>query len=215
MDGSHAFQETELQSSEKCESYRQFVGNQMQRNPSLSALHGFLASNKPERQSCRICSINFLDQMSLPTFETLKPRDLATIVKPSNMVRKKYGYGRVIVIEDLTRNVVGELGGILQIDPLFFASHLYGTFGLTSARAPPSSLLPSRRKRQNFANIVYHRVLQINEIVPNVRKLLRKMNVNRRAIFLPEFKNIQLAVVQHVYSVWRTMCADGSWICKC
>jgi hypothetical protein len=186
----------------------------MQRNPSLSALYQFLTSNKPERHNCRIRSINFLDQKSLPICEALKPKDLATVLQPSGIVPTRCGYGRVIMIEDLTRDVVEELGDNLKIDPLFFASHLYGAFGLTSARAPPRSLLPSRRKRQNFANIVYHRVLQITATLPNSRKLLRNMNVARRATFLPRVKDIQLAVVQHVYSVWRTICGDGSWLCK-
>ncbi|KAF2268388.1 hypothetical protein CC78DRAFT_447030, partial [Lojkania enalia] len=105
-----------------------------------------------------------------------------------------------------------DLGGSLKIDPFFFASHLYSTFSLTSARAPPNSLLPSRKKKQNFTNLLYHRVLETK--VPSHRgKLLRHMNLARRAIFPPRVNNLQLAIVQHAFSALMTELADGTWLC--
>ncbi|KAF2734294.1 hypothetical protein EJ04DRAFT_467026, partial [Polyplosphaeria fusca] len=100
----------------------------------------------------------------------------------------------------------------MDLDPFFFASHLYAAEGLTSARAPPNSLLPSQKRHQNFATILYHRIIQVN-VAPGPRKMRRSMNVPRRTTFLPAIENLQLALVQHAYSIAKSICSNGSWKC--
>lgn len=193
-------------------SYQDFVKGQTCRNPSLSALRRFLASKNPEQETCRIAIVGFMDGDNPPTHEEIKPEELRRQLQLLD-AKPRTCQHHMIIIEDLTRQIIEDLGSTLNIDPFFFASHLYAVSGLTSARAPPNSLLPSRKKAQNFSNILYHRILQISTPSISARKLLRRMNIPRRAVFLPKIRDLQLAVVQHAFSVLKCIKADGTWLC--
>ena len=67
--------------------------------------------------------------------------------------------GRLLVVEDLTADVIELLGSSLEIDPLFFALHLHATRSEKTVEQPDVRLLPSKARHLGILSTIYYRPL--------------------------------------------------------
>ncbi|EKG16330.1 Mg2+ transporter protein CorA-like/Zinc transport protein ZntB [Macrophomina phaseolina MS6] len=193
--------------------YRDFVEAQSQRNPSIQNLVAFLARDRMESSSCRIATLEFSAYEDKPDFFHVDVHRLGSWLEIGPSEGEKKIQGRILIVEDLTRSVVETLGACLQIDPLFFASHLHSPWPDITVQTPDMANLPSRLKMDTYVNIHYHRTIAFKDPGIAMRQLLRTSNVHRKVVILPKTKNVLIGLAQHSCSMLRTSLPDGSWLC--
>lgn len=197
-------------------SYRAFVKAQCVRNPSLLNLDNFLSNPRGRRHGCTVAALDFEKGNNHPTVRTDLAVDGLSLelrgksFRENEYLRDARPQGRVLIIQDLTKEVVELLGSELDVDPLFFALHLH-TAGKTGMcrQTPEDATLPSRLLSKGYISISYHRVITCDPGILPRRKLLRDTVIDRKLVFLPS-TNIGLA--QHCASVIRTKQTNGFWI---
>ena len=119
---------------------------------------------------------------------------------------------QILLIEDLNKEVIEIIGSCLNIDPLFFASHIHTPWKELEAQTPDLATLPSRLKPGTYMNIHYHRTIIFKKILPPGKKLIRYANVDRKVVVLPVTNGRQIGLAQHCASVLRANW-NGRWIC--
>ncbi|OKL56432.1 hypothetical protein UA08_08184 [Talaromyces atroroseus] len=194
--------------------YESYVAAQSQNNPCFANIQRFLAESTPERDTCRIASFDFVcnDAGSADLrYCLLQPEDLVSAVCPLEDGLK----GRILVVEDLSRDVVNTLGSTLEIDPLFFALHIHAPYRAISAQTPNLAMLPSRIRRQNYVSVQYHRPLELPPQFGPERKLVRATNVCRKVAVLPPTRNTCIGLVQHCCSIYFCEKTENRayWLC--
>ncbi|KAJ0418296.1 hypothetical protein BJY00DRAFT_184830 [Aspergillus carlsbadensis] len=192
-------------------SYRQFVQAQKHKNPCLAGLSNFLFDSDSDRRPCRILQLDFLPDAegTQLDFKHVHPEDLQDIVRGDKERR------RILIIEDLRRDVIEVLGPAYAIDPVFFGSHIHAPFRQMDSQTPNLALLPSRQQGHNFVNFHYHRTVVLKSNVENDNRLIRDMNVERKIAVLLPVETTRLALVQHTCSV--ILCQNekngNGWLC--
>lgn len=97
-------------------SYQSRVTEQCLRNPCLQNLSQFLSDDILYRNTCRIACLEFSSVSANPCREDLDLQDLTSLL--NNKVRgMKEIQGRLLLIEDLSKDVIELLGSSLNIDP--------------------------------------------------------------------------------------------------
>lgn len=195
--------------------YRKFVAAQSKRNPSIQNLLNFLASEDPERSRCRLAYVDFYSDNSDPLIREVDIKNLEPLLKPSWKKDSRSIFGRILIIEDLTKNVVEILGSVLHLDPLFFASHLHIPFPDISIQTPEMAMLPSRLKLDTFISIHYHRTIVFKDAEIGMRKLFRASNMHRKVMVLPKTKKVRIGLAQHSCSIFKTVLPDKTWLGMC
>ncbi|KAL5340276.1 hypothetical protein BJX70DRAFT_128460 [Aspergillus crustosus] len=179
-------------------SYRHFVQAQQHNNPCLAGLSNFLFDSNSDRQSCRILKVDFSTGTG-PEFQHVSIKDLEEHIHPAEKQLQRRG--RILIVEDVCRNVIETLGTAYRIDPIFFASHIHAPFRQMSNQTPNLATLPSRQRKQNFVNFHYHRAVELRGRVQNEQNLTRDMNVDRKIVVLLPSERTRVALVQHACSV--------------
>lgn len=207
-------------------SYANLVRTQRARNPCISNLETFLAETHPPL-TCRIRVVDFKKPMSANAATTPNPttavqNPVTTTVRTVHDInlgtelRKTTSQdllGRLFLIEDLTSNVVQWLGSILEIDPLFFASHLDTPSQDIKFQAPDKATLPSRIKGKDYFNIHYHRTIVFTGELPDeYQSFTRQMIVHRKVTALTSIKERRIGLAQHCVSIYRTKLQGKGWI---
>lgn len=203
-----------VRSRTRCEDYpyRSYVAAQTRSSPCLSNLSRFLESDASTRYGCRITCMDFTGESSTPSHRNLGKDDLAALLH--DRANRKSGLrGRIVMVEDLTRDVIEQLGSQLNIDPYFFASHLDVFQPDISTPRPYLSKLPSMARTQDSLFLHYHRVLEVDNPTCE-RTLIRAMNVPRKVKLLPPTKGVSIGFARHCCSVLRTSGKDGLWLCQ-
>lgn len=193
--------------------YRTFLAAQSERNPSIQNVMKFLTGDRLEGPRCQLKSLEFSSNDPRPQTLPVNLEDLKHVLEPHNNMSSKGIYGRVLIIEDLTRDVVETLGSLLHLDPLFFASHLHSPWPDISTQTPEMAMLPSRHRPETFVNIHYHRTIVLEDAEFPVRQLLRPSNVHRKVVILPKMKGMRIGLAQHCCSLYKTLLRDNTWIC--
>lgn len=190
-------------------SYQSYIASRTWRNPSLQNLSKFLANDSQSRRNCRIACLEFSSESRVPSSRSLDLESLANLLhhqtKGNNNLR-----GRILIIEDLSKDIIQTLGSILNIDPFFFASHIDAPRSEIETTRPYMATLPSTAKSQNFLTLHYHRTLKFERGPKG--PLLRDMNVPRKVKALPSIKNVNVGLARHCCSIMRTMGKDGLWL---
>lgn len=189
--------------------YQSYIAARARRNPCLQYLSKFLADGSQSRRKCRTACLKFSSSSSVPTSRILDLEDLAGLLQ--EIKRNDSLRGRILIIEDLSKDVIELLGSILDIDPFFFASHINALQSDIITTKPYMATLPSTTKSRNFLNLHYHRVLRF-DLRPSQGTLLRDMNVPRKVTILPSIKNVEIGLARHCCSILRTMGKDGLWL---
>jgi hypothetical protein len=109
--------------------------------------------------------------------------------------------GRIIIIEDLNKEIIELLGTSLDIDPLFFAGHLHKPWNDREAQIPHRCTLPSQAQRRDFINVHHHRIVDFNEIMLPAKHFLRCMNIDRKVVICPIARGQRIGIVQQCTSV--------------
>ena len=211
--------------------YVSFVEEQSRQNPSLLNLNVFLRTH--HRIACSISCLDFcngspsqvrpceLDAVSLnrvlagfrhgrQSFHTIGLNGAVNHVNHSTRIA-----GRIILIEDLTAEIIEVLGSNLDIDPLFFSSHIYTAEKKLGSQSADGPNLPSRYEDSNFMNLHYHRTLELtNEYKPK-GNTVRNCNVPRKFAVLPKVKGTYFALTQHCCSVLKTVNHQKQWLGTC
>lgn len=189
-------------------SYQKYVVDQSRRNPCLHNLCQFLAEDK-DRNECRIVSLDFGPIDGGVQESELSSVELAETL--SSQMKSNQGR-RLLVVEDLTKDVVELLGSYLDIDPLFFASHIYRPHVEMSSCRPSTATLPSKTKIQNFLSLHYQHAIEFESQPLAPRKLFCDGNVARKVVILPPTKNMHIGLVQHGCSIWKGATKKNSWL---
>lgn len=202
---------SELPNKDQIRSYKSFVTAQTQRNSCLQNLSEFFENDTVNQHACRIVCLEFYSSSGPPSHRSFDLDGLTLMLR--NTVKENDDIcGRLLVVEDLSSDVVETLGSLLNIDPIFFASHI-DTFQIDIATARPSAnTLPSTKRSQNFLNLHYHRVLEF-ENLESKQGLLRDMNVPQKVVILPQLKGTNVALARHCCSILKTD-KDGLWLGK-
>lgn len=190
-------------------SYKSFVAERTQQNPHLQNLLEFLQKDTLSQRACRIACLDFSSGNSSPSRRNLSPESLESLL--SNEVKGDDLCGRLLIVEDVANVVVETLGSLLNIDPLFFASHMdTSEIDIKKARLQ-TAILPSTRRSQNFLNLQYHRVIEF-ENLESEQTVSRDMNVSRKVKMLPPLKGTNIGLARHCCSIVKTKGKDGLWL---
>lgn len=193
------------------DAYIRLVRSQKQRNPCVSTLLDYLESDDHE-QRVAIKLLDFFNHKHNPHPSDISYDDLEELLRTG--VDERSGLrGRIVIIEDLTRELVKFLGFKLDIDPIFFASHIRAPNPWqVDFQTPDVALPPSRSKASEFINVHYHRTITLQQNPPK-RHPLRKSNVPRKATFFREQRNQRCGIAPHCCSVFQKTLEDKTWMC--
>ena len=197
---------------DKERSYRVFVAARAQWSSCLQGLLAFLRNDRINRHTCRIACLEFFSADDLPSRRNLDLNDLTLLLRNTNKERGNTS-GRLLIVEDLSNNIIETLGSLLNIDPLFFASHIDIYQDDVTTMRPSTAALPSTTRSQNFLNLPYHRVIELGlESLEPEQGLLRDMNVPRKVAILPRLKGVKVGLARHCCSILETESKDGLWL---
>ena len=197
--------------------YVDYVHSQSLRTPSINNLCRFFTKGVT-LNPCRIVSLEFLSELA-PKQVSLDIAELAALLS-RNSTGKNDVKGRVIIIEDITKEALELLGSKLNIDPVFFSSHLSRPTIDIALSDPSMATLPSQAQDRDFFTLQYHRVVEIENAplamsrIAKGAQITRGNNVPRKVALLPPIKNKSLALLQHGCSTLRSKTKDGCWLGK-
>ena len=192
-------------------SYKSFVAERTQQNPHLENLHEFLQKDPTSQHACHIACLDFVSGDGPPSRRSLSLESLKSLLggesKADNLC------GRLLIIEDASSDVVEALGSLLNIDPLFFASHMDTAEIDIKKRRLQTAILPSTKRSQQFLNLQYHRAIEFENPIFD-QSVSRNMNISRKVKILPSLKGITIGLARHCCSILRTDGEHGHWLGK-
>jgi hypothetical protein len=195
--------------------YSEYVKALCPRNPSLLNLYNFLSYPRARQHGSRVAALDFRAGHEHPLTRAIEgidylPAELHNKASTESGEGKYPLQGRILIIEDLTKDVVEILGSTLEIDPLFFAMHLH-TNHRTGMRqqTPDEATLPSRLINQNYMNFSYHRSITCDSVDPFGGRLLRDTSIDRKLVFL---RSTTIGLAQHCASVMKVQRNNGFWL---
>lgn len=199
--------------------YQQFVNNLCLRNPSLQALSTVLAKPYSQTHSCKIFALDFGDGSISPDIRKIKDTDhlvsefsrgKESDQKSSNTSTDHQLHGRLLIIEDLTVEVVVALGTELDIDPLFLAKHIHTAHRTgMQHQTPDDATLPSRLPESDYVNISYHEPVVCSNTFPSGAKFVTNAAIKRKLVFL---RGTGIGLAQHRASVIKVARKDRFWL---
>lgn len=196
-------------------SYRSYVEAQSAHNPCLRDLNQFIVSGsmEPDQQSqSHIHALEFSHQSILRN-SLVKKADLEPYLRECSAIKEKL-CGRVLVVENPSVDVVEILGSGLDINPLFFASHIHAPSPDITSQTPQSALLPSQLKALNFVTHHYHKTLSFEGLPsPPPRKLFRDAHYPRKVVLLPPTRGARIGIAQHCCSILQVNARPEQWFC--
>ena len=196
--------------------YEAHVERARLRKPSLSSLCQFLSTPHSNHEPCRSASLDFIRSGEIRVSGELNYEGLRSTLGVDHVgdlpCESKKVQGRILIVEDLDKRTVELLGSTFDIDPMFFAGHIHALWNGQDTQLPDQCILPSQSKRQPFMNIHYHRILSFDKIMPPAKKLLRRMNVDRKVVILPVSKDRYIGLAQHCISVLLAR-GNAFWTC--
>ena len=191
-------------------SYKSYVQARTQCNPCLKNLSNFLHDDSASQHLCHITSLEFSSASGVPNRRNLD-LDSLTLSLRGTTKGKEGICGRILIVEDSSNHVLETLGSLLNIDPLFFASHVHTVQIDMSTTRPSTVTLPSTTRTQHFINLHYRRLVEF-ENLESSQALHRDMNVPRQVKILPRLKGMNIGLVQHCCSILKTQGRDGLWL---
>ncbi|KAF7890828.1 uncharacterized protein EAF01_010637 [Botrytis porri] len=128
--------------------------------PSLENLCQFLTQSI-DRKPCNITYLNFSDTDESPSRHDLSVAELKSLLEVlttdslnmNSSTNACQPQGCILLVEDLTKDMIEMLGSQLDVDPFFFASHINSPTVTAQISRPTSVILPSEAARQNFLSL--------------------------------------------------------------
>jgi hypothetical protein len=193
---------------EPLHSYQRHVAAQCRRMPCLQNLSDFLSDNSSPPKPTRIACLEFSSAHGELRRSTLDTSELAVLLQDPYT---KTGdlLGRILVVEDLDKDIIEIIGSSLEVDPLFFASHLHASRAEVTAVNP---FPPSKVIGHDFIHARYHRALTFGKSgVP--RKLILDAAVRRKVSVLPT-NDACVGFVQGFISSLVRLAEGNLWLCE-
>ncbi|KAJ4003177.1 hypothetical protein NW752_011649 [Fusarium irregulare] len=198
--------------SKEGKAYIDFVKLRAQSNPCINGLERYL--RQPLTRSSNVVYINYPTEQSSPERQPIKVGDdkitnLIDTLPPATT--------RLILIEDISPQLISLVGNRLDIDPLFFADYVNTSFENIELAPPPPSLaiLPSLLSQRGYLHLHYQQVLDLGEagIFKHAAYALKTdANVTRNIRRLVPLSGKQLALARATCSLF-TKEFGGSSIC--
>jgi hypothetical protein len=198
--------------------YQDYLRNLCVANPSLSTFSSVVAKPQARTFECCATAVEFRaggtsDIRSITNISCLRSEFSRATNNDMKRSIENLGsavQGRILIIEDLTVDVITILGTELDIDPLFLATHLH-TVHRTGMRhqTPDDATLPSRLHQSDYINISYHQPVTCTDVYPAGARFMTDTAVNRKLVFL-RATNIGLA--QHRTSIIKIRQEDNFWL---
>ena len=193
-------------------SYTSLVSVQSRQRPCLQNLLTFLGHDRLGQYACRIICLEFPSSTDPPTRQSLDFVDLQSLLCSTKHENPRI-CGRILFVEDLSRDIIELLGLLLDIDPLFFASHIDVFKDEVGTTRPSTASLPSTMLSQNFLNLQYHRIIALEyDNFESERGIFRDMNIPRKVALLPKLKGRNIGLARHCCSILKTQSKDGLWL---
>jgi hypothetical protein len=195
-------------------SYQSLVASLCPRFPHLSHLSNFLENSSPYPLG-RIACLEFFGSNGAgpTTARRLTLAELTSLIKPR---QGSPTCNRVLIIEDLTKEVIEVLGSGLSIDPTFFAHHLHSSrIEDSTAYTCPIRVLPSVRNQENFIIVSYVATVIFDRADPPPDRLRCSSNVRRKltVLGLGLSCGFSAALISRKFSVLRVPQGCG-WLGK-
>lgn len=198
--------------------YTRIVRAHLPRHPCLANLYGFLVENGPTIGQCRIASLEVSSGSRQATLAGLGAEALSkttdSFLQSADEREPSRKHGQLLVIENIDRRTISDLGCKLNIDPMFFASHVHALGREMEAGSPSFCELPSSRKSRGFASFNYHRTFIFPDLGPDHFLLLRASNIRRKVIVLPPIKGKRIGIAQHCCSTLVVPRRRRGWLGK-
>ena len=195
--------------------YREYVNAQKSRNPCLTGLSEYLTRPARSRR-CRIIALDFFHGAELPRRSEIFASDLNTRLQwdtqNSESSDGRHLLGQLLLIEDISPELIEDLGSKLVIDPWFFASYVNSPWRTSRFMTPQNCCLPSRAKSQNFLPLYYHRSLSFPGVKPQRNGFLRNINQFRKMALIQRTGPC-VGLAQHACAVFLKK-TKSSWIGK-
>ena len=125
--------------------------------------------------------------------------------------------GRTILIEDISPELVDILGGQLEIDPGFFASHIEGPSASNIESLSSTSTLASNTTRHDkeFFNMEYICTFTIDGCGrADVSRLFTQGNYRRKVEVVSKYGKQKIALVRRKISFFMRRLPGAPFICK-
>ena len=199
--------------------YQEKVSSQCELNPGLQLLADLLSLRIPSRNKSRVFCLN----VSHGTACATQPRkitntQLATLLSDPHTETSAL-LGHILIVEDLDPAIVDILGRHLEIDPLFFARHLFYARGERTTEKGVPNGLPSAATNQYYSFRYYRPlVLGTDRDVPSTSRLLCRANVRRIVGVMQErcvtTDNQYVAFLARMFSTLLCPRKNGKWVGK-
>lgn len=201
--------------------YTDYVQELCSRNPSLRTLHSFLINPNARSHGCQATALDFRHDTFTPKARPIYDMDQLIYeirLKTSSSVGKEYPgadcqfHGRILIIEDLTAEIIQLLGSELDLDPLFLATHLH-TVHRTGMRhqTPDDATLPSRLRGRDYLNVSYHQPVSSDVPYPSGSRFSLDTAIDRKLVFL---RATNIGLVQHRVSIIKLRQNSSFWLCE-
>ena len=194
-------------------SYIDYVRLRAQSNPCINELERYL--QQPATRSSNVVYTDYPTEQSSPGLHPIRAEpdkitNLIDTLPPATT--------RLILIEDISSQLISLVGKRLDIDPLFFADYVSTSFENIELAPPPPSLaiLPSLLSQREYLHLHYQQVLDLGEAVlfKNAAYALKTdANVTRNIRRLVPLSGKQLALARATCSLFIKLLGSSS-ICK-
>lgn len=198
-------------------SYKEFIRSRAQANPCINDLANVV--NRPPTSSSTIVLLEYSathDPPSSPAKRDLIEADLSTLLQNSKAPPSVSG--RILLVENIDSRTVELLGQYLDVDPIFFASHITTNFqGIDKAPLNPSlAFFPSQIAERGHLHIHYQQVVDLGSrhgFEDTTYLFQTNANVPRNTRRLPPLSGRQLALARSCCSVLLKK-IGLIWYCK-
>ena len=194
--------------------YQLYVASLCKRYPNLKLLSDFLQSTD-NLDTGRLTCLDFFESGLVSENQHLDINEF------SDSMQREDGrlQGQMLIVEDLTRDIVEKIGSSLEIDPAFFAYHLYESRSEVETLQRLPYLLPSTVQRKGFVCFKYLQAVSFNTgggIPPG--RLICKSNVRRKVALCTATGCVSgdkyTGVVLRKITVLKTAKRCGTWQCR-
>lgn len=199
-------------------SYREFVEAQVHRNPCFSELSAFLSSPYKSFDSKPVYCVDFPPHIGMKAVQSTMMLD-ACLSEVSSVAKNPSAIcmRRVICIEDIDSQSIEQLGAVLDISPLFFATYLSTSFkGIDLAPSPPSvALFPSQYTTNTSLHLHYQRAIRLPYSLgpQSPYEFKSSGNIPRSIRRLAPLSSIQPGLIRSCCSILLKFLDNQSWIC--
>jgi hypothetical protein len=199
--------------------YRDYVKALSHRNASLFTLHSFLVRGDVPFTTCNIEVLSFTKRSHIPVTRrisgtnTLRDELRRAAESGSNgdcIDDIHVLQGQIMVIEDLPASIIECLGSELDIDPVFFAKHLYTLRRIgTQNQIPDAGAMPSKLESEEYINILYQTPLVCDTGSEDGWKWVTNAAVQRKVALL---RGTTIALAAHAASIIKVSRSSGTWL---